>query len=66
MNDIKLGDVVMLKSGGPSMTVVSFNHNNDGMVRCKFISGSSVNGFAIHEIIVPKEALRVEKDNVEA
>jgi uncharacterized protein YodC (DUF2158 family) len=38
---LKKGDVVQLKSGGPKMTIVDIH--SDGDIRCKWFEGSKVN-----------------------
>lgn len=39
MNELKLGDVVELKAGGPSMTVYQINGNDVG---CKWFDGNEL------------------------
>jgi uncharacterized protein YodC (DUF2158 family) len=41
MGDIKIGDVVMLKSGGPKMTVEFMV--SDQMVKCVWFVGNELN-----------------------
>lgn len=40
--EIKVGDVVKLKSDGPKMTVDSFAFGSDDLVRCCWFVGSSL------------------------
>ena len=37
MEEFKLGDIVMLKSGSPSMTIIHVN--SDGMLTCRWYDG---------------------------
>ncbi|WP_081997765.1 YodC family protein [Wocania ichthyoenteri] len=48
MNDLKVGDVVVLKSGGPSMTI--YQIGND--VSCKWFDGNELKygGFVKEEL----------------
>lgn len=39
MNELKLGDVVELKAGGPSMTIYEMNSNEVG---CKWFDGNEL------------------------
>ncbi len=54
MEELKIGDVVKLKSGGPSMTVE--NPNWTGKVRCQWFQDGK-----LQIGVFPKEAL--EKDS---
>ncbi|WP_291869565.1 DUF2158 domain-containing protein [Maribacter sp.] len=49
MEEIKLGDVVILKAGGPSMTVYQINGNDIG---CKWFDGNELKygGFIKQEL----------------
>jgi len=47
---LKKGDVVQLKSGGPAMTIITFHE--DGDAKCKWFEGSKV-----HEDWFPPYAL---------
>ena len=51
MEDLEIGDVVELSSGGPKMTVHSLV--SDGDVVCQWFEGNEV-----HEENFPKEVLR--------
>jgi uncharacterized protein YodC (DUF2158 family) len=44
MNEFKPGDVVVLKSGGPAMTVESIGRSEDGQprARCTWFEGGKV------------------------
>lgn len=43
MTEFKVGDVVRLKSGGPSMTVVGFQKTHPSMASCVwFLSGEEL------------------------
>ncbi|MEY8779800.1 DUF2158 domain-containing protein [Allomuricauda sp. XS_ASV26] len=49
MSNLKLGDVVCLKAGGPDMTVYTINGNDIG---CKWFDGNELKfgGFIIQEL----------------
>lgn len=34
MNELKIGDRVELKSGGPTMTIIEIDSGNSGWLRC--------------------------------
>lgn len=56
MTNVKLGDVVVLNSGGPKMTVIDFNLK---VVYCKFFSGNDLSHWNKYEVSLPKEALEL-------
>ena len=49
MNELKVGDVVVLKAGGPSMTIYQINGNDVG---CKWFDGNELKygGFVTQEL----------------
>jgi uncharacterized protein YodC (DUF2158 family) len=57
-DDIKVGDVVQLRSGGPVMTVGSRGGNNHAYVGCVWFDGSNVkeHGFSVELLrLVPEK-----------
>lgn len=56
-NEIKLGSVVQLKSGGPNMTVIRYDTSLSLPILCVFIEESG-DSFVVHEIEVCPEALK--------
>ncbi|MCW5519407.1 DUF2158 domain-containing protein [Aureitalea sp. L0-47] len=49
MDELKVGDVVVLKAGGPSMTIYQINGNDVG---CKWFDGNELKhgGFVTQEL----------------
>lgn len=54
MSDIKVGDVVYLKSGGPAMTVSS-KPNTLGNVKCVWFSGEKADSLEVKPEALTKE-----------
>lgn len=55
--DLKIGDVVELKSGGPWMTVIQIDSKDPRIVRCQWFQNSQSFSGAF-----PVEALKVLRD----
>ncbi len=60
MNELKVGMIVQLKSGGPQMTVVKIDPKYEGSIFCRWYSGDKFEreGF-------PPEALEIIKEEQE-
>jgi uncharacterized protein YodC (DUF2158 family) len=50
--DLKIGDVVRLKSGGPKMTIAEIGDSDDKRVKCIWFDGNKKNEDIFEEAII--------------